>query len=71
MIHFLVIFEKTETGFSAYSPDFPGCVATGISHEEVERNMLEAIHFHIDGMKTENLPIPESRTTAERFAVPA
>ena len=71
MNHFLVIFERTDSGFSAYSPDLPGCMATGSTHDEVEKNMLGAIHFHLEGMKIENIPIPSSRTTAERFAVPA
>lgn len=71
MLHFLVIFEKVDTGFSAYTPDLPGCVATGLTHEEVEKNMLEAIRFHLEGMKMENIPIPVSKTTAEKFAVPA
>ena len=70
MIHFLVIFEQTSSGFSAYSPDFPGCIATGSTHEEVEKNMLEAVRFHIEGMKIEKLPIPNSsKATAEKFAV--
>ena len=69
MVHFLVIFEEIDGGFSAYSPDLPGCVATGSTHEEVEKNMLEAIQFHLEGMKIENLPIPSSKTTAERIAV--
>jgi predicted RNase H-like HicB family nuclease len=50
MKKYLVVVEKTETGYSAYSPDLEGCVATGHSREEVEREMQEAIEFHLDGL---------------------
>lgn len=56
---FLIIIEPTETGYSAYSPDLPGCVSTGATRAEVERNMQEAMAFHLEGMKLEGLPIPE------------
>jgi predicted RNase H-like HicB family nuclease len=47
----LMVIEKTGTGFSAYSPDLPGCLSTGGSQEEVERNMQEAIAFHLDDLR--------------------
>jgi predicted RNase H-like HicB family nuclease len=47
-MRYLIVVEPTETGFSAYSPDLPGCVATGRTREEVEDQMREAIEFHID-----------------------
>jgi predicted RNase H-like HicB family nuclease len=40
---YLIVIEGTGTGFSAYSPDLPGCIATGVTREEVEREMREAI----------------------------
>ncbi|MCY3988444.1 MAG: type II toxin-antitoxin system HicB family antitoxin [Gammaproteobacteria bacterium] len=55
---YLIVLEKTETGFSAYSPDVPGCVATGRTEEETEARMKEAIEFHIDGLKREGLAVP-------------
>lgn len=58
-MRYLVILEETETGFSAYSPDLPGCVSTGSTREETEKNMREAIEFHIEGMKLEGLDIPQ------------
>jgi predicted RNase H-like HicB family nuclease len=70
MHRFLVVFEKTATGYSAYSPDLPGCIATGDSREETERNMHEAIQMHVRGLLEENLPIPESGSFAEFMAVP-
>lgn len=59
MNRYLIVIEETETGYSAYSPDLDGCVATGTTREEVEKMMKEAIDFHLEGLKTENLPIPK------------
>lgn len=56
---YLVIVEKTSTGYSAYSPDLPGCASTGKTRDEVEANIREAIQFHIEGLKQEGLYIPE------------
>jgi predicted RNase H-like HicB family nuclease len=64
MNRYLVIIEPTPTGFSAYSPDLPGCVSTGRTREEVEGNMKEAIEFHLDGLREEGQPIPQPRTDA-------
>jgi len=47
---YLVVIEKTSTGYSAYAPDLPGCVATGAILDEVERGMHEAIEFHLEGL---------------------
>ena len=55
---YLIVIEMTETGYSAYSPDLPGCVSTGATLDEAERNMHEAIDFHLDGLRQEGLPIP-------------
>ena len=51
MKKFLIVFEKSKDGYSAYSPDLPGCVAVGGTHEEVEDKMYEAINFHLEGME--------------------
>lgn len=59
MKKYLIIVEKTNTGYSAYSPDLPGCVSTGQTRDEVEANMRDAIQFHIDGLKQEGYEIPE------------
>ncbi|MDE2888531.1 MAG: type II toxin-antitoxin system HicB family antitoxin [Gemmatimonadota bacterium] len=59
MNRYSIVIEVTETGFSAYSPDLPGCVSTSATRQEVETNMKEAIEFHLDGMKQERYPIPE------------
>ena len=61
---YLVIFEPTSTGYSVYSPDLPGCISTGATREEAERNMREAIEFHLEGLRAEGaeLPRPSSET---------
>lgn len=64
MSRYLIIIEATSTGFSAYSPDLPGCVATGRSREEVEREMHDAIEFHIEGMRLAGELVPEPRSQA-------
>ena len=61
---YLIVIEPTETGFSAYSPDLPGCAATGATRQECEANMREAIEFHLDGLREEGEPIPEPATSA-------
>ena len=61
---YLVVIEPTGTGFSAYSPDLPGCVSTSGTREECEANMQEAIAFHLDGLREEGEAAPKSVTTA-------
>jgi predicted RNase H-like HicB family nuclease len=71
MYRFLIVIEKTDNNYSAYSPDLPGCVATGKNREDVERNMHEAVEMHIQGLLEDKLPIPENTAYAEYIAVPA
>ena len=54
---------------AAYSPDLPGCIATGKTREEVAHNMHEAIEMHIQGMIEDQLPVPKSQATAEFVAI--
>ncbi len=61
---YLVIFEKTETGYSAYVPDLSGCITTGATLPETERLIKEAVDFHLDGLREDGLPIPEPTTAA-------
>ena len=65
MKKFLIIIEKTETGYSGYAPDLPGCIATGSTKEDLEKNMYEAIQFHLEGMKEEGMSMPNSITESE------
>jgi len=71
MHRFLVVIENAGNNFSAYSPDLPGCIATGETREETERNMYEAIQLHIEGLREDGLPIPESLSVAEYLVVGA
>ena len=60
-----IVIEKTASNYSAYVPDLPGCVATGDSIEEVEREIREAIRFHIEGLQEDGLPVPEPSAICE------
>jgi len=61
---YLVVIEKAKSNYAAYSPDLPGCVATGDTVAEVERNMREAIEFHLEGMRLHGDSIPEPSTSS-------
>ncbi len=56
---YVVVYEETPTGFSAYVPDLPGCVAAGKTREKTERLIREAIAFHLEGLRESDEPIPE------------
>lgn len=64
MYHYLVIIEKGENNYSAYSPDLPGCAAAGDTPEEVEKNMREAIKMHLQEMIADHEPIPIPQSVA-------
>lgn len=71
MTRYLVIIEQTATGFSAYSPDLPGCVATGRTRAVVEANMREAIEFHIDGLREDGFEVPPPQSDSAYVDVAA
>lgn len=54
-----IVIEKTDTRYSAYSPDIPGCIATGRTRQEVKKNIREAIEFHLEGFAMEKQEITE------------
>jgi len=60
-----VVIERANGNYSAYVPDLPGCVATGDTVEEVEREIQEAIRFHLEGLQADNLPVPEPSAICE------
>jgi len=62
---YLIVIEKTPNNLSAFSPDLPGCVATGATKDEVEDRMRDAIRMHIAGMREDGLAIPEPSSVAE------
>jgi len=68
---YLIILEKTETGYSVYSPDLPGCVSVGETPEDAEKNMREAIEFHLEGMLAEGYGILEPSSLSSFVEVAA
>lgn len=69
MEKYLIIIEKTKENYSAYSPDLPGCVATGRTTSEVTKNMATAIEMHIEGLLEDKLPIPKPQTIVDYVEV--
>ncbi len=69
MYRFLAVIEKADGNYSAYSPDLPGCVATGKPREQATRNMYEAIEMHVRGLIEDKLPVPKPRSSAEYVAI--
>ena len=67
----LIVVEETPSGYSAWSPDLPGCIATGKSRDEVEGRMAEAIEFHLEGLRSEGVEVPEPRSYAKTVEVAA
>ena len=57
-MQYAVIIEKSDTGFGAFVPDLPGCVAVGETEDEVRQLIREAIAFHLDGLREDGEPVP-------------
>ena len=68
---YLIVIEKSKTGYSAYSPDVPDCVSTGSTLEETEQNMREAISFHLDGLKEEGYEFSQPATRSTNVEIAA
>ena len=68
---YVVIYEKTATGYSCYAPDLPGCVAAGNSLSETKQLMERAIEIHLASMRADGDSIPEPTTAADYIEVPA
>ena len=68
-MRFAVVIEWAGTNYSAYVPDLPGCISTGQTVEETERNLREAIELHLEGMQEDGDPIPEPTTIATTITV--
>lgn len=71
MQRYLILIEPTDTGYSAYSPDVPGCVATAPSRSEIEQVMSDAIGFHLEGLRATGQPVPPPHTSASYVEVAA
>jgi predicted RNase H-like HicB family nuclease len=63
-MQYAIVIERVNNGYSAYVPDFPGCIATGTSLDDVHQAMEEALAFHLEGLREEGLPIPQPSTVA-------
>jgi predicted RNase H-like HicB family nuclease len=70
-VKFAAVFEVTETGWSAYTPDLPGLGVAGESIEETEQLMREGIEFHIEGLRADGEPVPEPTTRVTEIPIPA
>ena len=68
---YTVIYEKSATGYGAYVPDLPGCVATGKTKAQVKKLIREAIALHIENLKEHGEPVPEPTTMADYVTVSA
>ena len=62
MIKYAIVIEQGANNLSAYVPNLPGCITTGQTVEEIERNIREAIELHLEGMREDGEPIPEPHT---------
>ena len=70
-MQYAIVIEQTDTNYSAYVPDLPGCVATGSNLEDIETHIREAIQFHLDGLREDGLPIPESKSRVNYIDIAA
>jgi predicted RNase H-like HicB family nuclease len=70
-MRYAVVIEKGQSNYSAYVPDLPGCVAVGDTIQEIEREIQEAIEFHLEGMRADGQPIPEPSSRVEYVEVTA
>ncbi|NVO04948.1 MAG: type II toxin-antitoxin system HicB family antitoxin [Rhodoferax sp.] len=66
-----IVIEKANGNYSAYVPDLPGCVATGATITELEREIREAIAFHVEGLRADGLPVPLGDSQVEYVDVAA
>ena len=64
-MRYAVVIEKAGANYSAYVPDLPGCIAAGATVSDVEREIGEAIRFHLDGLREDGVPIPAPTSIAE------
>lgn len=70
-MRYAIVIEKAEGNYSAYVPDLPGCVATGVTVEEAEAQIREAIAFHLDGLREDGVAIPQPASRVEYVDVVA
>ena len=66
---FTIIIEQADGNYSAYCPEMPGCVATGVTENEAYQNMTDALKFHIEGLEMENQPLPDTAVTIREAVI--
>ena len=59
--NYLVVIEKAENNYSAFSPDVWGCVATGDTLEQTTLLMKEALQLHIENDRETDAAIPQPK----------
>ena len=69
MSRYPIVIEKAKSNYSAYSPDLPGCIATGKTRTEILQNMREAIEMHVHGLLEDKLPVPKPVASADYVAI--
>jgi len=70
-MRYAIVIEKAASNYSAYVPDLPGCVATGSTLEEAGQQIREAIEFHVEGLRADNLPVPKASSRVDYVEVAA
>ena len=70
-MRYAIVIENAGPNYSAYVPDLPGCVPTGATIAEVEREIREAIEFHLEGMREDGSPVPQPSSSVRYVDVPA
>jgi predicted RNase H-like HicB family nuclease len=68
-MRYAVVIEKSETGFGAYVPDLPGCVAVAETLAETEQLIQKAVEFHLEGLREDGAPVPEPSAVAHYVEV--
>jgi predicted RNase H-like HicB family nuclease len=66
---YILVIEKSETGYGVYAPDLPGCIATGKTRAQALQRMREAVTAHIAGLREDGLPIPAPTTEVDYISV--
>jgi predicted RNase H-like HicB family nuclease len=64
-MRYTIILEQGPNNFSAYAPDFPGCVAAADTEAETISLMKEALELHIEDMRQRGEPIPPPSAVRE------
>ena len=70
-MRYAVLIEEGATGFGAYVPDLPGCIAAAKTRDEVAKLIQDAMEFHIEGLKQDGEPVPKPTSSVEFVEVAA